>query len=154
MDVKLLIDAVDMDVNNLPVFKKKPFTKSMRLRTRQQYQRLNQKSKRFTGEWIIVDIQVNHKTSSRLGITVTKRFGFACQRNRFKRIVREAFRTSCVQAIPTYDLSVRPRSNALNATMFDVQQELFDFIDQFRKSSNEELAKRNFTSESRAEASG
>ena len=59
----------------------------MRLRSRKQYQRMGWSAIKYTGRWILADIRVTNATYSRLGITVTKRFGQAIQRNRFKRIV-------------------------------------------------------------------
>ena len=51
-------------------------------------------SQRMIGKYIIVDFRYNNRDVTRLGLTVTKKFGRAYQRNRFKRITREAFRVS------------------------------------------------------------
>lgn len=102
----------------------------MRLRTRQQFLRMGQQSLKFTGQWVIVEIKMTRAPFSRLGITATKRFGDAHQRNRFKRLVREAFRLSCTRLTPTFDLVVKPRSQALHATLKNVQEELLRFIEQ------------------------
>lgn len=69
---------------------------------------------------------IRYGTSSRprLGITVTKRFGKSHERNRFKRIAREAFRLSQDQLISNLELVIKPRSAAKNATMRDVLEEL------------------------------
>ncbi len=101
----------------------------MRLRTRHQYQRMTQKTFKFTGQWILVDIRLTTGVFSRLGITATKRYGAAHQRNRFKRLVREAFRLSYPHFQKTFDIVIRPRSQALNATLSDIQQEFLSFLD-------------------------
>jgi len=101
----------------------------MRLRTRQQYQRMAQKTLKFIGQWILADIRLTPTTSSRLGITVTKRYGPAHRRNRFKRLVREAFRLSYPHFKVNFDIVVRPRTQALHAKMPDIQQELLLFIE-------------------------
>lgn len=101
----------------------------MRLRTRQQYRRMAQKPLKFTGDWILADIRFTSGPFSRLGITVTKRYGDAVQRNRFKRLVREAFRLSYQDIKVTFDIVIRPRTQALSATLSDVQQELLFFIE-------------------------
>lgn len=43
---------------------------------------------------------------ARLGLAVSRRFGNAVQRNRFKRRIREAFRTRCLKM--EFDLLVIP----------------------------------------------
>jgi ribonuclease P protein component len=101
----------------------------MRLRTRQQYQRMAQRTFKFTGRWILADIRVTAAPFSRLGVTVTRRYGPAYQRNRFKRLVREAFRLLYPQFKLTFDIVVRPRSQAIEAQMLDIQQELLYFIE-------------------------
>lgn len=101
----------------------------MRLRTRQQYQRMTQNTFKFTGQWILVDLRLTSHFFSRLGITVTKRYGPAHQRNRFKRLVREAFRLSYPQFTQMFDIVIRPRSQALSASIQDIQQELLFFVD-------------------------
>ena len=100
----------------------------MRLRTRKQYQRLMHKTLKFTGQWIMADISLTSASFSRLGVTVTKKYGSAPQRNRFKRISREAFRLSYPNFSHTCDIIIRPRSKALSATMEDVRQELLKFL--------------------------
>lgn len=100
----------------------------MRLRTRQQYKRMAYKGAKFVGRFILVDVLLVTKGPSRLGITVTKKYGSSPQRNRFKRLVREAFRLSCSSCTPPIDLVVRPRSYALEASFIDIEKELSALI--------------------------
>lgn len=100
----------------------------MRLRTREQYRRVSQNSFKFTGEWILADIRLTHGSSSRLGIVASKKFGNAVQRNRFKRLSREAFRLSFEHFTLPFDIVIRPRSQALDASLRQVQDELIFFV--------------------------
>ena len=108
----------------------------MRLRTRQQYRRMAQKTFKFTGDWILADIRITRGPFSRLGITVTKRYGRAHQRNRFKRLVREAFRFTYPHLNFNFDVVVRPRSQALQAALQDIQQEFLNFTEKAFHLSN------------------
>lgn len=109
----------------------------MRLRTHQQYQRVIRNRFQFTGQWILVDICLTRGPFSRLGITVTKRYGQAPQRNRFKRLAREAFRLSYAQFHHSIDVILRPRSRSAHASMKDIQQELLFFIEKVHRHSDE-----------------
>ena len=85
-------------------------------------------SDRHAGYWIIVDTRNNNNSHTKLGITASKRYGRAHERNRFKRLVREAFRLCRQQLIPSLDINVRPRSAAKNAGMADILHELIKLI--------------------------
>lgn len=104
------------------------FPKFIRLRKRSQYQRLASQSKRYVGNWVIIEVCLNQNKRTRLGITVSKRFGKAHERNRFKRIVREAFRLALDQLTNGIDINIRPLSSAKKAKSFDIHQELLKFI--------------------------
>ena len=54
----------------------------------------------------------NDRTDSRLGITVPKRTGNAVQRNRWKRLIRESFRTQPESIPKGFDLVIRPKKGA------------------------------------------
>jgi ribonuclease P protein component len=51
----------------------------------------------------------NNLDHCRLGLSVSKRYGSAVARNRWKRLVREAFRACHAQLPPGIDLIVLPR---------------------------------------------
>lgn len=96
---------------------------------------MSQAFKRLVGQWIIVDICPAKVSRSRLGITVTRQYGSACQRNRFKRLVREAFRLSYPSLPPGFNIHVKPRSAAKNASLSDIQPELIALISPFQITS-------------------
>lgn len=100
----------------------------MRIRKRSQYQRIAQQSKRHVGYWIIVDARENKASSTKLGITASRHYGIAVERNRFKRIVREAFRLCHQQLRLGFDLNVKPRQMARKAKSSDIQAELLNFL--------------------------
>ena len=104
------------------------YPKALRLRTRRDFQRMAHKSRRHVGNLLIIDSRENHTQRTRLGITVTKRYGKSHVRNRFKRIVREAFRQCHGQLKQGMDLNVRPRTAANNAKTQDVLVELIRLL--------------------------
>lgn len=100
----------------------------MRVRTRRQYQRIAQQPTRHVGRWLIVDKRISKGPSVRLGITASKHFGIAVQRNRFKRIVREAFRICRVGLEQGFDINVKPRHMAHEAKSSDILHELVTLL--------------------------
>jgi ribonuclease P protein component len=92
MVARSLIDVEDPDVSALPCNKSWRFPKSARILKNSHFRRLVKSNRRIFGEMISVDFQYSKTLISKLGITVSKKFGKAHDRNRFKRIVREAFR--------------------------------------------------------------
>lgn len=104
------------------------FPKSARLRKRRDYLRVGYAAKRMTGHWMIVEACSSKFPMTRLGITVTKRFGKAHDRNRFKRIVREAFRLSRQEIPNGLDIIIKPRTAALKAHTQDIVSELINIL--------------------------
>ena len=95
----------------------------MRLLKRYQFKQMIHSSYARVGHWILIERKKNRLSVTRLGITVSKRYGKSHERNRFKRIVREAFRL-CYSTLPVgFDLIVKPRSAAHHAKMPDIQSE-------------------------------
>lgn len=80
---------------------------------------------------MVVDLR--HSENSRLGLTVSRRFGNAVQRNRFKRLVREAYRMNPPKNL---EINVRPRPSSEPATLENIMADLRD-VEQKSKTSSE-----------------
>lgn len=106
------------------------FPKSRRLRKRRDFLKLSQRGKRFSGELLLIEIATRDPARpSRLGITAARQYGKAHDRNRFKRLVREAFRLSPIpQGI---DIVVKPRPSAKGAKMAHIQADLHHLLARF-----------------------
>lgn len=63
----------------------------------------------MAGKVILIDYRTGYSLCAKLGITVSKRYGKAHDRNRFKRMIREAFRCF-YPSLPTHlEINVLPR---------------------------------------------
>ena len=92
------------------------FPKSARILSRNHYQELTRSGNRSSGKRVNMDWRLGKVSCPKLGITVTRRFGKAHLRNRFKRVVREAFRLSSLRLPSNLEIHVVPRFGATGLT--------------------------------------
>ena len=113
------------------------FPKAARLLFSSQYHYVSRGGKQIVGSYVILEVCKAYTARSespsltaplKLGITASRRFGKAHERNRFKRIVREAFRLTFHQLPKNLYIIVKPRTFAKFAKTQDIQAELLQLI--------------------------
>lgn len=107
--------------------------KALRLRTRNQFQNVIQKRTRFFGREIVLHYCPSKHL--RLGITASRVFGNAVRRNRFKRLVREAFRLYQYE-LPPLDMVVLPKKGVEAVSLQGIQSDFFQFINAQRNAQS------------------
>ena len=85
------------------------FGKKYRLRHRREFDRVFSQRVRAGDNVLLVYGAPNQLEFSRLGLTVSRKVGKATVRNRWKRLIREAFRLNREQLPGGLDLVVIPR---------------------------------------------
>ena len=104
---------------------KKAFSRADRVRRRGAFRRIQNHGERtHTRHFIIVQHAGRDTTRSRLGITVTKKIGNSPERNRVKRLVREAFRLHRGLFAPGIDAVFIAKRGAPELTLAVVVSEL------------------------------
>lgn len=70
------------------------FEKSNRLLNKNDFQNLRSGSRFFISDILLFHVKENQFDHARLGLAVSRKYGNAIKRNKFKRLVREAFRVN------------------------------------------------------------
>ena len=107
------------------------FPKSARLLAAHHFRRVNKHGKTVGGKFLTIQICMSRHSCLKLGLTVSRKFGDAVSRNRFKRLVREAFRLTQHQLPPHVHLNIRPTFPPVSASLEEIRCELIDCLKAF-----------------------
>ena len=109
------------------------FTRSERLRGHLTFEFVRKKAKPQKGRYLTIHTLPNKLFYSRLGISVGKRaIPKSVERNRIKRLIREAFRVNKSKIIAPQDITIRVKPIKGKLSQKNVQKELLDV---FKKSN-------------------
>jgi len=101
------------------------FPKTRRLSGAKQFASVFARRISSANRLVVVYAAPNGLPYSRLGLSVGRKFGTAVERNRVKRLLREAFRLEGSRLPPGCDLICVPRAKAIG-TLEDYRQALVD----------------------------
>ncbi|MCI9274379.1 MAG: ribonuclease P protein component [Clostridiales bacterium] len=79
-------------------------TNAVTLKENREFRRLYSRGKSYVSPVMVTYVLKNRRGQLRFGITTSKKTGKAVQRNRSRRVIREAFRQLSPQVKPGYDL--------------------------------------------------
>jgi ribonuclease P protein component len=88
------------------------FPKSVRLRRQSEFDRVYDGNVFAADDVLVIRARRNQRNVSRLGLSVSRKVGNAVVRNRWKRLIREAFRKQRLELPGGMDLVVRPKKGA------------------------------------------
>ena len=104
------------------------YPKSRRLLRRKDFEKVQKNRVRLYGRVIILELLPQPQSHLKLGITVSKKYGKAHTRNRFKRTTREAFRLA-YEKLPTgYHIVVRPMRPKVYPTSQEIMNDLLKLM--------------------------
>ena len=106
----------------------KEFGKELRLLKKVDINRIYRKGLRIGGQLIRLIIMKNELEYSRLGISIPRKLCNAVKRNRWKRLLREAFRLNRDKIRSGYDIIAIPLTEPNGIKMQNVESELVKLI--------------------------
>ena len=89
-----------------------------------EFQRAYRQGSKYWNRYFVIYVRHNRFNQLRLGITVSKKVGKSVQRNRVKRLIREAFRQLRTHVKVGYDIVVVGRTSARQLTCQETQRAL------------------------------
>ena len=95
-----------------------------RLKKSWEFQRVYTKGRKYWDHYFVIYVCRTQLLQARLGITVSKKVGKSVQRNRTKRLIREAFRELKPRLLPKYDIVVVGRKAACHLSAQHVEVSL------------------------------
>ncbi len=98
------------------------FSKKERLLKRKEFQLVFDKGERFGNNQLKIYALSNGNSVSRLGLVVGRKFGNSPRRNRFKRILREAYRLNKNLLSNSVDIVVIPRPGLTELTLNAIEE--------------------------------
>ena len=94
------------------------------LKENRDFRRLYRQSSSYVSPALVVYFKENRAGFSRLGITAGKKVGTAVNRNRAKRIIREAYRTLLPQFKKDVDIVIVARTRAAHLNSTEITEQL------------------------------
>lgn len=88
------------------------------------FRRIYARGKSYVSPLVVVYALKNRTKNVRVGITTSKKVGNAVQRNRSRRVIREAFRTLAPRVRPGFDLVLVARGKTPYVKSTDVRRQL------------------------------
>jgi len=99
-----------------------------RLKKTWEFQRAYKKGKKNWNTHFVIYVYHTEFSQPRLGITVSKKVGESVQRNRVKRLIREAYRLLKPEVLPHFDIVVVGRKAALGLSGQQAEESLYQLF--------------------------
>jgi ribonuclease P protein component len=102
--------------------------RKFRLTRSTDFKRVRRTGKSYAHPFVVLVVQASEAPRVRVGVTAGRSVGGAVQRNRAKRLLREAMRPLLPGLLPGWDLVLIARPALLSSTLQDVQQTLANLL--------------------------
>lgn len=102
--------------------------KIVTLNKKSAFRRAYARGRSYVSPTLVTYIVKNRSKTKKIGITTSKKIGKAVQRNRARRVIKEAYRLICDKVIPGYDIVFVARGKTPFVKMGVVQREMVSHL--------------------------
>jgi ribonuclease P protein component len=106
--------------------------RKFRLTRSTDFKRVRRTGKSYAHPFVVLVVQTSEAPRVRVGVTAGRSVGGAVQRNKAKRLIREAMRPLLPQLAPGWDLILIARPALLTSTMQEIRQTLLGLLHRAR----------------------
>jgi ribonuclease P protein component len=104
------------------------FPKTDRILKRELFRRVYEHGRKVQFKYFTAFVLAKEETGVRIGVTTTRKIGNAVQRNRARRLVREAFRKNKWLAPDGVDIVINVKRPLIEAHYRDLEGEFVTFL--------------------------
>lgn len=106
--------------------------RKFRLTRSTDFKRVRRTGKSYAHPFVVLVVQTSEAPRVRVGVTAGRSVGGAVQRNKAKRLLREAMRPLLPQLIPGWDLILIARPALILSTLQEIRQALTSLLHRAR----------------------
>lgn len=110
------------------------------LKTNSDFRRAYMRGKSYTNPALVTYVIKNRAGLCRIGITTSKKIGNAVQRNRARRVIREAFRQIDIPLKGNYDIVFVARTKTVYKKSTDIRKVMLSTLSQAGIIENERVS--------------
>ncbi len=118
-------------------------TKGQRLQKPYEFKKVYKEAKIYYDKYLIAHISKRKDDQLKVGFVMSKKIAKAHNRNRIKRLLKEAFRLNQKKIKKNLNIIMIGRKIALNVKMQDIQKSLLDIFYKSRSFINDKACNKN-----------
>lgn len=121
------------------------FSKKYRLKRQKEFELVYKKGSRRIGRFVVVYYLENNLGYPRIGISVSRKVGKSVVRNRWKRLIREAFRLN-KHLLPSWDIVIVVKRGYKKPKYKEVEEDILSTLVGEKLTDGKESDNRSFDS--------
>lgn len=106
--------------------------KKYRLRKNSEFQKVYKRGKNYWNRYLVLYTMKNGQNYTRVGFSLTKKYGNSVERNRIRRQMKEIYRLNSNRVVGGYDLIFIPKIRIKKATYKEIEDAMLGLLKRSR----------------------